>query len=176
MPFLGFIAVALLATGLAAPFLAVAFAEPLDQAACNSLETERKKLLTPKMKEALEQGPDWVKDHLNEGDIEKVREFLLVEEKIEFRCRRNNVIARALKEAAANPDGVPLPDRKPPVPQSTAESSDQVPQKAVASGDPEMPLPDRKPGAAQSAEADVPASQTVADSAKTAPSKTKATR
>jgi hypothetical protein len=165
MPFLGFIAVVLLATGLAAPFFAAAFAEPLDQTACLGLQAERKKLLTPKMQTALEQGPDWVKDHLNDEDIEKVREFLLVEEKIEFRCRGANVVAKALQNAATNPDRVTLPDRKPPVPQN-----------AVASGDPEMPLPDRKPGAAQSAEANVPASQTVADSAKTAPSKTKATR
>jgi hypothetical protein len=165
MPLLRIISVALLAASSAVPFCAAAFAEPLDKAVCLSLEAERKKLLTPKMQSALERGPDWVKDHLNDADIETVREYLLVEEKIEFRCRGIGAVAKALQNARTNPDAVPLPDRKPPVPSSTVASS----------GD-DTPLPDRKPGAAQSAPADIKPSQTVADSAKTAPSKTKATR
>ena len=39
------------------------------------------------MQAALERGPDWVKDHLNDLEIERVREFLRVEEMIKFRCR-----------------------------------------------------------------------------------------
>jgi hypothetical protein len=165
MPLFGFIAVALLAASLAAPFCASAFAEPLDQASCANLQAERKQLLTPKMQSALEQGPDWVKDHLNDEDIEKVRQFLLVEEKIEFRCRGVNAVAKALQEATANPDSVPLPDRKPPLPSS-----------AVAGDESGTPMPDRNPAAAESATGKVEPSQTVADSAKTPPSKTKATR
>ncbi|HXG79648.1 MAG TPA: hypothetical protein VNJ31_09960 [Methyloceanibacter sp.] len=175
MPLPGLIAVAFLAASVAIP-LCAAFAEPLDQAACADLEAERKKLLTPKMKAALEQGPDWVKDHLNAADIEQVRAFLVVEEKLEFRCRGINVVAKALKEASTNPDGVPLPDRKPSLPQSTAESADEAVRSTASTADPEMPLPDRKPGAADSASATAQASQAVADSAKTTPSKTKATR
>ena len=157
MPLLRSIAVALLAASPAVSFCTPAVAEPLDKTVCNSLENERQELLTPKMRAALEQGPDWVKDHLNDQDIEKVRQFLVVEEKLIFRCRDG---------------GVPLPDRKPTSLSAVADP----PAPAKAAGEPEMPLPDRNPTAAQTATANVTSSQTVADSDKTAPSSTKATR
>ena len=87
VPLLRFIAVALLASSSAVPLAARAFAEPLDKDACANLQLEQKKLFTPAMQAALERGPDWVKDHLNDQEIEKVRNFLEVEEMIEFRCR-----------------------------------------------------------------------------------------
>jgi hypothetical protein len=163
MPLLRFIAVALLASS---PALlgAAALAEPLDKEACLKLQGERKKLLTREMQAALDHGPDWVKNHLDTGEIEKVREFLSIEEMIEFRCRDGGSIARALQNAAKNPDGVTLPDRKP------------TPPSTVATGEGETPVPDRNPTAAQSTSAPAAPSQTVADSDKTAPSKTKATR
>ena len=98
VPLLRFIAVAFLASSSAVPLAARAFAEPLDKDACANLQLEQKKLLTPAMQAALERGPDWVKDHLNDQEIEKVRDFLEVEEMIKFRCRT----------------GVPKP--KPPAP------------------------------------------------------------
>jgi hypothetical protein len=143
MPLLRFIAVALLA--LSPGLLGVAaFAEPLEKEACLKLQNERKKLLTREMQAALDHGPDWVKNHLDSGEIEKVREFLDIEEQIEFRCRDGGAVAKALQNMAKNPDNVTLPDRN--------------------------------PAAAQSTTADAKPSQTVADSDKTAPSKTKATR
>jgi hypothetical protein len=164
MPLLRFMVVALLALS---PALlgAAAFAEPLDKEACLKLQGERKKLLTREMQAALDHGPDWVKNHLDSGEIEKVREFLDIEEQIEFRCRGADSVARALQDLAKNPDNVSLPDRKPTPPAS-----------AVAAGEDGTPLPDRNPTAAQSTAADAEPSQTVADSDKTAPSKTKATR
>jgi hypothetical protein len=163
MPLLRFIAVALLASS---PLLgAVAVAEPLDKEACLKLQGERKKLLTREVQAALDHGPDWVKNHLDTGEIEKVREFLAIEEQIEFRCRDSDIVAKALQNAAKNPEGVTLPDRKPTPPPS-----------AVAASGSEIPLPDRNPAAAQSTMGDAEPSQTVADSDKTAPSKTKATR
>ena len=174
MKMLRFIAVALVAASSAVSLCATAFAAPLDKVACLKLQDERKKLLTAKMRAALEQGPDWVKNHLNDDDIEKVREFLLIEETIEFRCR-DSVVAKAMQEALANPDAVPLPDRKPTPPSSVAAAN---PSTAATGGtvDPEMPLPDRNPAAAERTIADVKPSQTVADSDKTAPSTAKATR
>ena len=172
MPLLRSIAVALLAASPAVSFCTPAVAEPLDKTVCNSLENERQELLTPKMRAALEQGPDWVKDHLNDQDIEKVRQFLVVEEKLIFRCRDGGGVAKALQNALTNPDGVPLPDRKPTSLSAVADP----PAPAKAAGEPEMPLPDRNPTAAQTATAKVTSSQTVADSDKTAPSSTKATR
>jgi hypothetical protein len=169
-PLLRFIAVAFFASSTA--FLgAAALAAPLDKEACLKLQDERKKLLTREMQAALEHGPDWVKSHLDTGEIEKVREFLSIEEMIEFRCRDGGGIARAMQAAAKNPDGVTLPDRKPTPPPSTVAGSGPV-----ETGDPEISLPDRNPAAAQSTTAAANPSQTVADSDKTAPSKTKATR
>ena len=167
MPLLRFIAVALFASIAAVPLGARAIAEPLDKEACLNLQLERKKLLTPKMQAALEQGPDWVKNHLNDEDIEQVRQFLSVEEKIEFRCRGGGV-AKPTESAAIGPgsaDTPPLPDRKPAPPPS-----------AVAAGVSDTPVPDRKPGSEPEATADAKPSQTVADSDKTPPSKVKATR
>jgi len=157
MPLLRFIAVTLFAGGLAVQPGANALAEPLDKDSCRRLKDERAKLLSPQMKAALARGPDWVKDHLDTGEIEKVREFLSVEAMIEFRCRGGGVARPVLAT-------VPLPDRKPDPPPSD-----------VATADPDMPLPDRKPGSEPSAAADEP-SQTVAGSDKTAPEETKATQ
>jgi hypothetical protein len=143
---------------------ASAIAEPLDKGSCLDLQNQRAKLLTPEMQAALDRGPDWVKDHLESADLEKVREFLSVEEKIEFRCRGGGVAKPAPSPVTA--ETVPLPDRKP----DTSSS-------AVATGSPDNNAPDNnKAGAAPSSTADVKPSQTVADSDKTAPSKTKATR
>jgi hypothetical protein len=105
------IAVAFLAAGAAAPFCAAAFAEPLLKTVCNELQAERSKLLTREMQSALERGPDWVKDHLNDVELEKVRQFLVVEEKIVFRCRGGGVIPPKPGEIAKGT--VPLPDRNP---------------------------------------------------------------
>jgi hypothetical protein len=167
MPLLRFIAVALLTASAAVPLGAGAVAKPLDKEACLNLQGERNKLLTREMQAALDHGPDWVKEHLDAEEIDKVRQFLATEEMIEFRCRGGGV-AKPTESAATRPTGaetVPLPDRKPTPPPS-----------AVATGEPETPGPDRKAAPPPSATVDVKPSQTVADSDKTAPSKTKATR
>src|SRR5262245_55252848 len=169
MPLLRFIATALLTgTLLALPGARVS-AEPLDRESCLNLQAERARLLTRDMKIALERGPDWVKDHLNTGEIEKVREFLAVEEMIEFRCRGGGTVKQAATPASG--EAVPLPDRKPDAPQGSAET----PPSAAAAASADVPHPDRKPGSATPV-ADVEPSQTLADSDKTAPAKTKATR
>jgi hypothetical protein len=145
MPLLRFIAVALIASSTVS-FGMPANAEPLDKDACANLQLEQKKLLTPAMQAALERGPDWVKDHLNDQDIERVREFLEVEEMIKFRCRT----------------GVPKP--KPPAPPPAPVSAEGV------------PVPDRNPNREATVAVDAKPSQTVADSDKTPPSKAKATQ
>jgi hypothetical protein len=165
MPLLRFIAVALVAVSMAVWFGVAAVAEPLDRDSCLKLQGDRQKLLTRDMQAALDRGPDWVKDHLNSDEIEKVRQFLDVEAMIEFRCRNGGVVKRSETAATSDSDVPPLPDRKPAPPASD-----------VAAGDSGTPLPERKPGSSPPASADVSASQTVADSDKTAPPKTKATR
>lgn len=175
MPLLRFIASALLAGTAAVLPGAYAYAEPLEREACVELERQRAKLLTREMKVALERGPDWVKDHLHTGEIEKVREFLAIEEMIEFRCRGGGVVKQTAIPAGG--DAVPLPDRKPDPPQgTTAVESADMPQPGTAAAGADMPLPDRKPGSAAPAMGDVEPSQALADSDKTAPPKAEATR
>jgi len=146
MPLLRFIAMALLVSCSVTLAALRAVAEPLDKSSCASLASDRKKLLTPNMQAALDRGPDWVKDHLNDQELEQVRKFLDVEAQIAFRCRGGGVDKKAVPEPTTpvDTDAVPLPDRKPVVePSDTADSNP---------------------------------SQTVADSDKTARSRTKATR
>jgi hypothetical protein len=115
----------------------VAVAEPLDRESCASLQIERKKLLTREMQAALEHGPDWVKDHLDDESIGKVRRFLSVEEQIVFRCRGGGVAkvpaTETPPEDAKDTATVPLPDRKPTLP--AAQSDDGKPSQAVADSD-----------------------------------------
>jgi hypothetical protein len=164
MPLLRFFAVALVTASTAVMFGVGAVAKPLDRGSCLKLKAEQQKMLTREMQAALDRGPDWVKDHLNPADIEKVRKFLAVEEMIEFRCRGGGVV-KPTQSARSYPNTPPLPDRKPSPPPSE-----------VATGDAETPLPDRKPDSSPAATADAKPSQTVADSDKTAAPKAKATR
>jgi hypothetical protein len=110
MPKLRLIAVALLAASGVMSLALTARAVPLEPDECQTLKAAQRELLTPELKAALAGGPDWVKNHLhNQEEIEKIREFLSVEEKIKFRCRTDGVVM-------PKPKIVPLPDRKPPVP------------------------------------------------------------
>jgi hypothetical protein len=195
MPKLGLIVMALLVASATAPFSLGARAEPLEQEECNALKAQQDTLLTTEVKAALTRGPDWVKEHLfNQDHIEKVREYLSVEEKVAFRCRTNGV-------RIPKPLPPPPPDRKPPVPTYVVEGSPKVLAGIAATSF----LPLRKPSLLGTAEAsdageetiasedgagdiDEPAttttametdpgpSQAVADSDKTAPSENKATQ
>lgn len=114
------IAMALLVASAPAPFGLGARAEPLEREECKELKAQQRSLLTPDVKAALTRGPDWVKEHLYEMDhIEKVRQYLSVEEKVAFRCRTNGV-------RIPKPMPPPLPDRKPPVPTYVVEGSPKV--------------------------------------------------
>ena len=113
-----------------------AMAEPLDKESCANLQVERSKLLTRDMQAALDQGPDWVKTHLKNEDIERVRRFLSVEEQIQFRCRGGGAAKVPTKSTAATPEyasPVPLPDRKPASP--AAEGGEGMPSQALADSD-----------------------------------------
>jgi hypothetical protein len=135
------IAVAFLATGLAAPFGLATFAEPLLKTECSQLQAERQKLLTREMQSALERGPDWVKDHLNDAELDKVREFLIVEEKIVFRCRGGGVSPPTPEEIAKRT--VPLPDRNPS--RLAAQTADVKPGQGDSSKTASSASPDAKP-------------------------------
>lgn len=141
-----------------------ASADPFDKEACAKLEVEQKKLLTRDVQEALAKGPDWVKVHLDPEKIEAVRQYLVVEESVMFRCRPGRL-------KIVWPPPPPLPDRKPPVPVVSAAAPAAA--ETATTADAGMPLPDRKP--MLNAVAESRPSQALADSDKTAPSGTKAT-
>ncbi|MEM7193185.1 MAG: hypothetical protein AAF405_10075, partial [Pseudomonadota bacterium] len=99
----------LLLLGCAAPMFG-AHAEPLEKKECAQLRAQLKTLATSTVQTALRRGPDWVKDNLHDHEkIEQVREYLVVEEKIAFRCR-----VHSLKIPKREPPS--RPDRKPKVP------------------------------------------------------------
>jgi hypothetical protein len=204
-PFSRLIAFALVASFPVALLATDVASEPLERDECKTLEAEKQTLLTAELRAALARGPDWVKDHLHSADeIEKVRQYLQVEEKVAFRCRTDGV-------RVPKPKPVPLPDRKPEPPLQVAEGE---PNKVLAGAASISLLPLRKPSlsspaaedatpeqeagdaeevttsaeaasaepapaeasAADSKEAEPRPSQTVADSDKTAPPQTKATQ
>jgi len=196
MSFSRLIAIALCASCVATLLSAGAIAKPLDKEACKNLNAERQSLQTKEITAALARGPDWVKEHLHSADeIEKVRQFLLVEEKIKFRCRTDGVVM-------PKPKPIEMPDRKPPVPVTQVAEEEQSKVLAEAASTSLLPL--RKPSlssqdpadesaqatadaepaqeaanaeeVATSIEPDPGPSQTVADSDKTAPPKDKATQ
>ncbi len=138
MPVLRLIAVVLLVSSPIAVLGMRAVAEPLDKASCANLANERKKLLTPSMQAALDRGPDWVKDHLNDEELNKVREFLDVEAKIAFQCRGGGVDKKlTAAPSPADPAPVPLPDRKPVL--DPADTPNGGPSQTVADSDKTAP-------------------------------------
>ena len=139
-----------------------ALAEPLDRESCAGLQSERKQLFNADMQAALDQGPDWVKKHLTDEAIERVRRFLDVEEQIQFRCRGGGV-----DKAVAKPTNAKATDAKP----TDAKATDGTAADAAS-----VPLPDRKPTPPSKADANGNPSQALADSDKTRPGKPKATR
>ena len=193
------IAAVLFVLTCATPFHA-AYAEPLERDECTVLKAQQKTLLTATVSAALKRGPDWVKEHLHDKDmIEQVRNYLVVEEKVAFRCRTDGV-------RIPKPEPPSLPDRKPPVPtfivagvdatslmplrNPSRPAADAIATALTASGtdgegdiddDPSLASGDET--AAANAPAPAPAgtdaagaSQAVADSDKTAPSGNKATQ
>jgi hypothetical protein len=135
VPLLRVIAIAITASGFASPFAVRAVAEPLDKDACDNLQLEQKKLLTPAMQAALERGPDWVKDHLNDQEIERVRNFLEVEETIKFRCRTG--VPKPTPPAPVSAEGIPVPDRNPN--RGATAIVDAKPSQTVADSDKTAP-------------------------------------
>ena len=168
MSLLRLIAVMPFAACAAASLSVSAPADPFDKEACAKLEVEQKKLLTREVQEALAKGPDWVKVHLDPEKIEAVRQYLVVEESVMFRCRPGGL-------KIVWPPPPPLPDRKPPVPVVAAAATDipATTPATIATADTGTPLPDRKP--VLDAATETKPSQALADSDKTAPSETKAT-
>jgi len=149
-----------------------ALAEPLDRESCAGLQSERKQLFNADMQAALDQGPDWVKKHLTDEAIERVRRFLDVEQQIQFRCRGGGVDKAVAKPTNAKATNAKATDAKP----TDAKATDAKATDGTAADAASVPLPDRKPTPPSKADANGNPSQALADSDKTPPGKSKATR
>jgi hypothetical protein len=187
----------------AAPLIGpAAIAEPLDKESCAGLQNQRKQLFNADMQAALEQGPDWVKKHLTDEAIERVRRFLSVEEQIQFRCRGGGVDKPVAKPTDAKPTDAKATDAKATDAKATdakatdakatdakatdakatdakatdAKATDAKATDGTATDATTVPLPDRKPTPPSKADANGNPSQALADSDKTPPGKPKATR
>ena len=102
-----------------------ASALPLDKDACDQLKAEHDAKLTPEIKDALDHGPDWVKANLDTAKLDKVREYLVLEERLEFQCRKGRYIKKYW-------DIVPMPIRRPEPPAKEPEEqqrADQEPER-----------------------------------------------
>ncbi|XSG82434.1 MAG: hypothetical protein ACPW61_01240 [Methyloligella sp. ZOD6] len=96
-----------------------ASALPLDKETCEQLKAEHDEKLTPEIKDALDHGPDWVKANLDTAKLNRVREYLVLEERLEFQCRKGRYIKKYW-------DIVPLPVRRPNPPTPAPEEQQQA--------------------------------------------------
>lgn len=108
-------AMVIVAAASLAPF--AASADPLDEAACQRLRTERQALTVLGIDKTVEKGAGWAKERLTVADLNLVKRYLDVMEQIKFRC--DKIVALAEPEEKDEDDddaasgGVPpLPERK----------------------------------------------------------------
>ncbi|ODA68468.1 hypothetical protein A7A08_00291 [Methyloligella halotolerans] len=96
-----------------------AYALPLDKEACDQLKAKHDAKLTPEIKDALDHGPDWVKTNLDAAKLDQVREYLVLEERLEFQCRKGRYIKKYW-------DMIPLPIRRPEPPVQKREEEQRA--------------------------------------------------
>ncbi len=104
---------AVLATVMMAALWAVGTpvaAAPLDAEECGRLAEEHKVLVGAGIEAQLEKGPDWARDNLDEAQLDRIKQFLAIEEQLQFRCP----LIRHVKAATPKKGpGIPLPLRNP---------------------------------------------------------------
>jgi hypothetical protein len=93
-----------------------ASADPLDDAACQRLRSERQALTLLGIDKQVEKGADWAKASLTVADLNLVKRYLDVSEQLKFRC--DKIVAVAEPEEKDDDDddddaaSPPLPERK----------------------------------------------------------------
>lgn len=109
-----------------APVLAGPGTAAAQDESCQELQAKKQTLSFPELLKALEAGPEWAQANLKPEDIEKLREWLSVEERLLFQCRGE--ARRRPATAAAGPQDTPLPVRKPMLPGMTPPSPPPLPE------------------------------------------------
>ena len=104
---------------------AAAYADSLPEEACEAVGAEHAKLTEAGLPDLVKKGPEWVKANLGEQRMEEVARYIRLREDLLFKCGHDKLLAfRGLEgEDAADSrtsaaDAPPLPQRKPPVPES----------------------------------------------------------
>lgn len=80
---------------------APARADPLDEAACTALGSEREKLVAEGLKADMAKGPDWAKANLGPERMKGIEHLIEVEEQLSFRCPRSPLFMPARASLAA---------------------------------------------------------------------------
>lgn len=113
-----------LLAGLVAGFLWAApgpvAAAPIDKAGCDRLEMERKALLVLGIDKYFENGLEWARANLTVADLNLVKRYLDVYERLKFQCQEEVEIVESDLEGEVSDDETvadefapPLPVRKP---------------------------------------------------------------
>jgi hypothetical protein len=122
-------------------------ADPLDEASCQRLRTERQALTVLGIDKTVEKGAGWAKEKLTVADLNLVKRYLEVMEQIKFRC--DKVVALAEPEEKDEDDDDAASGAVPPMPERKAAQVSKSPalQPAKPSAEPAAPPAD-KPNAA----------------------------
>ena len=72
-----------LVTGFAPGF---AYASRLDAVACQNLEIYKKSLVKLGVKKNMARGAVWAKSNLGEGELIRVKHFVIIQDMLKFRC------------------------------------------------------------------------------------------
>ena len=92
-----------------------ASADPLDDAACQRLRSERQALTVLGIDKQVEKGADWAKARLTVADLHLVKRYLDVSEQLKFRCDKIVAVAEPEEKDDDDDDDAaspPLPERK----------------------------------------------------------------
>lgn len=99
-----------------APF--AVWADPLDEASCQRLRTERQAMIVLGTDKTVEKGAGWAKERLTVADLNLVKRYLDVMEQIKFRCEKIVALAEPEEKDDEDDDDAasgavpPLPERK----------------------------------------------------------------
>lgn len=92
-----------------------ASAKALTAEACAALEAELQVMVADGLVQTVEKGPEWGRANLDPAGLERVRQFLSLEERILFQCKITDrkPPARVAKKGSKRTKGIPLPVPKP---------------------------------------------------------------
>ncbi len=144
-----------------------AAARPLDKKDCTALSAQRAKLAKKGIEKAIVKGPEWTSANMPAEILDQVRRYLLIEEKLRFRCQGFKLPALAPEQTAAAAADADARQALPDKAEGAAAKKDISPVAAPAK--PDTPLQKEKTaarkGAVTQSPAATPAASQVTDTA-----------